>query len=211
LADGHYRQYASNLSEYTGKQLLQMGQDEFENLVPGDDGLLLYGALLAKARDTESHTSSSGLGAGAVAGILLSINAIVVIAIIVLRKWFIRKAKQKQKQKLVMYLSLYVSACLLIANLYPGKEKSKKLLCKIIALLARQKFAISNCLCRADDFQLPAVTPPDGSSTACYQRPADVNQYATPNRAYFEDVSRYQPLSGSQETSFKERHYQHLN
>jgi hypothetical protein len=171
LADGHYRQYASNLSEYTGKQLLQMGQDEFENLVPGDDGLLLYGALLAKARDTESHTSSSGLGAGAVAGILLSINAIVVIAIIVLRKWFIRKAKQKQKQK----------------------ERKE------------QETAV------ADDFQLPAVTPPDGSSTACYQRPADVNQYATPNRAYFEDVSRYQPLSGSQETSFKERHYQHLN
>ena len=72
-----------------------MSQDEFEGLVPGDAGLILYGALLAQARKSaESHTSSSGIGVGAVAGILISVNVVVIIAIIVIRKWLM-KAKEK--------------------------------------------------------------------------------------------------------------------
>ena len=78
-----------------------MSPDEFEGLVPGDTGLLLYGALLAQAwKNTErhtgssGHTSNSGIGVGAVAGIFLSVNVVVIVAIIVIRKWLV-KAKEK--------------------------------------------------------------------------------------------------------------------
>ena len=77
-----------------------MSQDDFERLVPGDAGLLLYGALLAKARknteqsESSTYTSSSGIGAGALAGIFVSINVAVIIAIIVIRRMLV-KAKEK--------------------------------------------------------------------------------------------------------------------
>lgn len=88
--DNHrYEQYASTLGEFTGYQLIQLSQDRFQALVPGDAGLLLYGALQAREQQAESQNqeSSSDLGTGAIAGIAVGIIvAIVAIVLAVVYK-----------------------------------------------------------------------------------------------------------------------------
>lgn len=81
LDKGQYRRFAGKLAEYTGNQLTQLSQEEFEALVPGDTGLLLYGALLAKQKKSqkEAQESSSGLGVGAASGTSACVAVIVVI------------------------------------------------------------------------------------------------------------------------------------
>jgi hypothetical protein len=79
---------------------MQMSQDDFERLVPGDAGLILYGALFARARKNTKLSESRGIGAGAVAGIVISANVVVIIVVVFIRRWLVRaKYKKRTGQK----------------------------------------------------------------------------------------------------------------